>query len=236
MMPSVASAGDVIALIAFAAAIPVVFSIPGDRRSPFSAGAKLFVAGGVVAHAVVMLGDILVSQGVASLLEPIEGAVELLWVPLIAFAVYSLYSRQQMLDATTAQHGALRANEMLETIVDTAPAGIVLLDGSGALTFANQAARHLLDLEKDGTAAEGATLGFTVTLDPAAGEGSRLPGMRALIASGKLAGAEALVEWPNGWRRRLSVNTAPETDADGCVTGVVVAFVEAEPWKTVGPR
>jgi len=41
--------------------------------------------------------------------------------------------------------------------------------------------------------------------------------------------ARALVSWPNGGHRHLSVNTAPFEDGVGRVGGAVAAFVEREP-------
>jgi hypothetical protein len=54
---------------------------------------------------------------------------------------------------------------------------------------------------------------------------------RDLLGPDPLQSAPVSVSWPNGWRRRLLVNTTPIADDSGAVSAVVVAFVEREPWS-----
>jgi hypothetical protein len=56
---------------------------------------------------------------------------------------------------------------------------------------------------------------------------------RDLLDPHPLRDALLTVRWPNGWRRRLTVNTAPYQDGAGNVTGAVAAFVDREPWSSL---
>jgi PAS domain-containing protein len=168
--------------------------------------------------------------------------VEVLWVPFILFGVYAMYSDQELHDAIAARHEVARAGEMLESVMGTAPAGIVVLDADGAITFANLEARRLLDLDERGQdepirPSWSVLVGSPEEADARAGQGGDF---RGLLGAEPLRNASVTVSWPNGWRRNLMVNTTPFRDgATGDVTGAVVAFIEREPWvpsvREVGP-
>jgi len=235
-MSTLSAYADVVAVLAFAIALAVVLSIPSRGLSPFSLGAKWFAGVAIASQALVVLNDLARWGDRTSPLEPFAASLELLWVPFAGFAVYSLFLRQQLLDATTAKQGAAAANDLLRSIVDTAPTGIIVLEPGGAISFANDAALHLLDLDEPALRREQGPSGFTVRTGLDVGMESARPDFGALVTSRALSDVEVVVEWPNGWRRRLTVNTAPSLSADGSVIEVVAAFAEVEPWRTVSAK
>lgn len=225
-------ASDILALVLFAVATVVIVSIPSGGNSPFSVGAKSFLLAAVAANTLVTIGSALRPTNVFPLLHDAQGGLELLWVPFSAFMAYSLYTRQQVLEVETLRRSAVQANEMLESIMHTTQTGIVVLDPTGAITFANGAARQLLDLEE--AAGVGGWISISTGLD--VGMESERKDFAALCTERKLSNVTLTVTWPNGWRRRLLVNTEPALREDGRLVEVVAAFVETEPWRTAAAQ
>ena len=77
------------------------------------------------------------------------------------------------------------------------------------------------------------TPGWTVTCGENGEAGEPREDFRDLVTSATLEGLPVMVEWPNGWRRSLSVNAEPVRSSDGQLTGAIVAFVDSEPWKAL---
>jgi PAS domain-containing protein len=223
---------DIAPMLGFLAALVAVLMIPVVPHGAFSRAAKSFFVASIMCYfisaGVSILGHFVTMPAEISAVMPL---VELLWVPFILFGVYAMYSQQQINDAVEARHAVARSGEMLEHVMSTAPAGVVVLDGLGRITFANPEARRLLDL-LDGPAAEMADPEWSVSIgEETDGTVARRRDFRDLVSGRPLLGETMTVEWPNGWRRRLSVNTTPLADDDGGQSGAVVAFIEREPWN-----
>lgn len=225
-------AEDVVPLLGYSAALVAILMLPVRRGGTFNFAAKGFFATSVVCYLAPTITSILDHVGgFPTPLQPVVTSIELLWVPLILFGVYAVYSNQQLNDSVAARHEVVRAGEMLESVMDTAPAGVVVLDDAGAITFANPEARRLLDMEQ-GSVDRSPDPAWSVAVgdDPEA-MSERRSDFRELLGPDPVLNASVVVSWPNGWRRRLVVNTAPFVDEAGGVTGAVAAFVEREPWS-----
>ena len=224
---------DVATCVGFAAAIVVLVMIPSGPDSAYSSGAKAFSIASAATYVLVSLSDVLNRLGMGTVLHAVESQVELLWAPFVLFAIYSLYARQQLNDAKASRREAVEAGEMTNRIMELTPAGVVMLDPSGELVFFNESARELLDLERDPATGKGMAppWAMRVTIHGAT-SGDPTHGFQALLREEPLNDALVIVEWPTGWRRRLSVNTATMTTADGGVAGTLAAFVEHEPWRS----
>jgi PAS domain-containing protein len=224
-------AEDILPMAGFGMALLAVLMIPVRAGGLFNRAAKAFFAASILCYVVSTGASI---AGHFAVLDPgLEGVVtsiELLWVPFILFGVYALYSNQQLNDSIDARHAVVRAGEMLESVMNTTPAGVVVLDDAGVVTFANPEARRLLDLD-GGLVADMSDPIWSVTIaddQEIAGDGRS--DFRELLGSEPLQNSSVTVSWPNGWRRRLVVNTAPITDESGAAAGAVAAFLEREPW------
>jgi PAS domain-containing protein len=245
---------DIIPLLAFTLAFVALMLIPVRPGGAFNRAAKFFFGASIFCYLLSALASIMghvvntpwfaavagagapaASAAILTSLQPVVDAVEVLWVPFILFGVYSLYALQQLNDALAAQHAMTQASEMLESVVETTPAGIMVLNDVGHVTFANTEARRLLDIDDDDAAATIRNPGWRIHLGDDRPDGYR-PDFAALLRPEPFADQLVVVEWPNGWRRRLSVNTAlfggVAGDAAG-VAGVVATFVEREPWRNV---
>ena len=225
---------DVVAVGAFAVALYFLFRAPSDERSPFSAGAKSFLVAAAVVYILVTLNDVLDRVGWQSFIEPFEDSVELLFMPLVLVAVYSLLVRQQFNDARATYEGLLHTGDMMIRAIESTPAGTVWIDTEGHIAFANPAAREMLDL--DGTRVDqetGHPDWIVRTGSGPAGRSSISPDFSKLVTREALLDVQVIVEWPSGWRRRFSVNTAPTLSRDGRIEGVIASFLDKEPWRAL---
>jgi PAS domain-containing protein len=226
-------AEDIVPMLGFLTALIAVLIIPVRPGGAFSRAAKWFFVASImcyfVSSGVSIIGHyVVVPTEVNDQLMPL---IEVLWVPFMLFGVYAMYSQQQISDAIDARHAVVRAGEMLERGMDTTPAGVVVLDGAGAITFANPEARRLLDLD-DGPAEDMSGPQWSVAVgDAPADTGDHRSDFSALLRSEPVQNGSVTVSWPNGWRRRLVVNTAPIGADEDASAGAVVAFVEQEPWS-----
>jgi len=225
---------DILPWLGFTAAFVMVLLMPVRPGGAISRGSKLFFLGSILCYMTGTTASILghfvtMPASVATVVD----AVEVLWIPFILFGVYSMYARQQLNDAYAAQQTVVQTSDMMESIVETTPAGIVVLDSTGWITFANGAARRLLDLEEDPELCSVRTPGWKVDCGKLNPAGEPRGDFRDLVTPTPVEGVPVTVEWPNGWRRNLSVNTEPVRSGDGQITGAIVAFVDSEPWKAL---
>jgi PAS domain-containing protein len=223
---------DILPLIAFTGALVAILLIPVRAGGSFNVAAKTFFATSMATYLVSTLGSILDHfRLMPAGFDAVVTSVELLWVPLILFGVYAMYSHQQLTDSVDARRSVVRASAMLESVMDTAPAGVVVLNDIGAITFANPEARRLLDMEEE-PLAEFTDPKWSVCIgDDSDGSLDRRCDFGELLGAEPLRNVSVTVSWPNGWRRRLAVNTTPFVAASGSVSGAVAAFVEREPWS-----
>ena len=223
---------DIAPMLGFTVALIAVLLLPVRQGGAFSRASKSFFVASIMCYfisaAVSILGHFTAMPTEVTSVMPL---VELLWVPFILFGVYAMYSQQQLNDAVEARHAVARSGEMLESVMATTPAGVVVLDPDGKITFANPEARRLLDLS-DGQAADMEDPVWSVSLgDYRDAAEERRHDMRDLVGAEPLLSQSVTVSWPNGWRRRLIVNTTPLAHDDGGQAGAVAAFVEREPWS-----
>lgn len=230
-------AEDILPLLGFGLAFIALMMVPVRPGGSFNRPAKGYFAASILCYFLSTLSSIVGHFTDALVfLDPVVTSVELLWVPFIAFGVYALYSHQQLEDAASSQHAVTQAGEMLESVMDTAPAGIVVLNEAGVITFANGEARRLLDIVDD---APGALMSSDWTIsvvEDHEGKAASRHDFRDLVAPESRHGTPLLVSWPNGWHRHLVVNTAPFADCSGGMGGAVAAFTEREPWFAASAR
>jgi PAS domain-containing protein len=234
---------DFLSLTAFAAALYFLVRTPSDSKSPFSTGAKSFLVAAAIVYILVMLNDALDRVNMVSLIEPFEDSIELMFLPLVLVAVYSMLVRQKFNDARRTYEGLLHTGDMMIRAIESTPAGTVWIDTEGHIAFANPAAREMLDL--DGTALDeesGHPDWIVRTGSSVAGRSSIAADFSKLVTREPLFDVQVIVEWPSGWRRRFSVNTAPTLSPAGRIEGVIASFLDKEPWRVLqshanaGPR
>ena len=198
-------AEDIAPLLGFALAIVAVLAIPVRPGGVFNRTAKGFFAASILCYLVSSAASIMghYYPAFTAAIDPAIVSIELLWVPFIAFGVYALYSHQQLTDAVSSRHAVKTAGEMLESVMETAPAGIVVLNDAGAITFANGEARRLLDIVDEGSSSL-MSPDWSVRLTE--GHDHATPSRRdfkELVATDARHDERVLVSWSNGWHRHL---------------------------------
>ncbi len=210
---------DAIAVIGFAAAAVVLVATPSAPDQRFNPMAKTF--------SIAAFGVYVLSLGVGLLALPVEGSgldqledfVEVLFPIFTLMAVSFDYSGQQAADMIRSQRAMRASHDMMIGIVDVAPSGIMLVESSGEISFANAVACHILDLAEDADTGAITHPVWTVR-DPRGGENSDLrclveyPGQSQRIT----------IEWVTGWRVDLMVHTHLLSRELGAIGGLVTTF------------
>jgi PAS domain S-box-containing protein len=118
-----------------------------------------------------------------------------------------------------------RERDLTNLIVKTSPVGIVVVDRSGRITFANSRAEQILGLTKDemtrGT--YNAPDWYFTDHDGHPLPDKDLPFLRAMAVGQLVYGMHQSIKWPNGRRTLLSINAAPICDESGRVNEMVAA-------------
>ncbi|HEY3317065.1 MAG TPA: PAS domain-containing protein [Coriobacteriia bacterium] len=216
---------NLISALAFTAAFVGVLAIP-DRPGGFvRAGMKLLFAGAMSVYMFVGFSHVLQFLNVTTALDIFENYLKVLFIPLLACAAYAL-SMNEQLRIMQRQAGVLSAeHDMLMRIVDTTPTGVVVLDVSGRIEFANDRAREMLELEDDPDTSRILTPRWTCGDSPGSAPGD----LSACLTTSQVRDEARTLRWPDGTTRSLSLNATPIFASDGSRVGAVVAFTSADP-------
>jgi two-component system phosphate regulon sensor histidine kinase PhoR len=119
----------------------------------------------------------------------------------------------------------------LRAVLDTSPAGIVVVDRRGRLSMINPAARTLLGAgpEWDGASVSDLVASHLFRPDGKRYPISELPIVRSFREGVSIGSVEVLVRRPNGWQAHLLVNSAPILSSKGDALGAVAVFVDISP-------
>lgn len=214
---------DALGLVAFSAALIVAILLPVSEDSPISPASKLCMIAALSVYVFVMFSNVLEHAGITSALDLVEDYAEVLFPVLVLYTLYATHARQRELELRASQRAAKRAQEMVLGIIDAAPAGIVMLDAAGKVTFANETAKSVLDLtEGESGGFEHAEWSIIVGSEPPASD------FRALVSSAQGRPTPVSVVWPSGWRIEIEMMTEPLVDAMGRTGGVVATFLPPE--------
>ena len=113
-----------------------------------------------------------------------------------------------------------------QRLVETAADGIVIVDLSGLITFANDAAERILDLDHDAIAEHSYTnpTWTVLAVDGGPFPPDQLPVTRVLRSGEPVDEVEHAITHRDGRRVVLSINAAPLHDAEGALTGVAATI------------
>ncbi len=116
-------------------------------------------------------------------------------------------------------------HDLVARLLETSPAGIMLVNRAGQITFANARAEQVLGLTKD--AALGRAYNAPAwNITDYAGQpfpDEQLPVSRVLASGQPVYDVRHAAQWPDGRRVLLSINAAPVFDSSGRVDGVVTS-------------
>jgi signal transduction histidine kinase len=136
---------DIVGVITFAGAfIAVLTSRP--RPQGIAPELKYLMLVGIGLYLFVCVSNVLEHADVTAVLDPYEDYAEVLFVPLVAYVVYSRSTSEQLLVAEAAELRARHEHSLLMRVVETTPAGILVADDSGQVSLANDEARRIVEM------------------------------------------------------------------------------------------
>ena len=210
---------DAIAALGFAVAAAVLVATPSAPNQRFNPMAKTFSIAAFGVYVFSLGVGLLALSAEGSVLDQLEDFVEVLFPIFTLMAVSFDYSGQQAADMIRSQRAMRASHDMMIGIVDAAPSGIMLVESSGEISFANAEACDILDLAEDAETGAITHPVWTVR-DPRGGKNSDLrclvdyPGQSQRIT----------IEWVTGWRVELMVHTQPLSRELGSIGGLVATF------------
>jgi PAS domain S-box-containing protein len=134
-----------------------------------------------------------------------------------------------VLDITTrrrAEHAQRQEHDLVERITQTTPAGIVMLDREGRITFCNATGRRVLGLSPEETTARAydAPAWKITDLDGGPFPNDQLP-FRQVMGTGRpVHNVRHAIERPDGRRTFLRIDGAPLMGAGGRLEGMVATI------------
>ncbi len=217
---------DVACTIGFGIALLFVFLIPLDPSRPYMRPIKAFMVVAMSLYLFVGISNVLEWGGVTAALDVYEDYAEVLFIPILAYLVFSLATAQQYEALADSQIMVRREQELLTSVVEASPAGIMVVGADGQVTFANDIARDSLGLRSaDGAAYYGAP--DDVRFGPEPGSVTSVAdGLRDLVSLGDVHDVARYVEHPGGRIVAIDVGVRPLRTEPGGAGGSVVAFVD----------
>ncbi|MBN2247658.1 MAG: PAS domain-containing protein [Coriobacteriia bacterium] len=134
---------DALALLGYLGALILILATPGRARSVGS-GLKYPLAAAIGLLVFVSLSNVLEHAGVSVALDAYEDYAEVLFVPLVAYILFSRTTVEQLAAAKSAREATRREHALLMNVVDTAPSGVMVADEDGRVWFANSEARSFV--------------------------------------------------------------------------------------------
>ncbi len=136
--------------------------------------------------------------------------------------VRDITARRQAELAYRAEH------DLLQSILETSVAAVIVLDPHGRMVFCNQRAESVLGVKREVLSRQAYD---SLTFRSTALDGSELPHeqqpfYRVLETSEPVFDLRHAIQWPEGRRRVLSVNGAPVKDPDGRVRLLVFSVAD----------
>lgn len=210
---------DVVSLVAFSVALYMTLTMRVDSplitksvRYVFAAAMGLYVFVGI--------SNVLEHSGITNHFDVYEDYLELLFLPAMAWVASTMYLNHQIDVQRHLARTMRRQNDLLLSIVDTVPGGIIVLDVAGGITFSNEGAERILSLQSDTLGSVHLTPSWTLR-DPMSGE---IFTLADLVAAGTITRRPFVAEWPDRHATSLTLSATPMNRASGERDGSVVAF------------
>lgn len=137
-----------------------------------------------------------------------------------------------------AQAEAREKQELFSAVAHTATAGIVILDTSGQIVFANARAEEVLGLSTSQIVGRryDAPQWRSTAPDGGVWPDEAQPFVRVMTSGAPVRGIEHAIEWPDGSRRQLSISGEPLFDEEGRIERVLFAVEDISERVAVAER
>ena len=209
---------DVLSTLAFLVAAVLVAVLPYDET--LTKTSRAILTGAMLLYVFVGISNVLEHVGITARFDYYEDFAEILFIPALAYVATSVYLTSELRKSQLASRAQKSQNDLLLSIVDTVPGGIVLVDPAGGVSFSNDGAERILGLKSD----EGGSLRITPPWrlsDPMTGDELTLA---ELASGGELVRKPLRATWPDGRRTDLSVSVTPMSSDGAELGGSVIAF------------
>lgn len=216
------SVSDMISMLAFAVVLGLVLALPLGPRARAIRVVKWLGVVLMSLYLFVGLSNTLQWTNVTSVLDPYEDYAKILFVPTIAYIVYALAAAQRLDLSRQAEKSLRQQHDLLESIVETSPTGIMVVEPDGLVSFANDRARELLELESvDGAGRY--TVGESVQMGSEPGQRRAAAEVLGEFAErGRAQGVTRFVERPGERTVAIEISAKPLSEKGGSV----LAFVD----------
>ncbi|MDO8963425.1 MAG: PAS domain-containing protein [Coriobacteriia bacterium] len=224
-LDAIRNLGDYAGFIFFTVTFVVVLVARRAGGNELPRPTKVMMLAAIGIYVLVTGSDAAGRLGLTSFIEPIEDHLETLFPVLAIGAVFSAYAARQYADLTRTQQALQQSHSLMMDVVDAAPAGIVFLDTTGHIAFANDTARDIMDLDEDAVTGVVAVPDWVMD----GGDGDRPGNLIGLVSAESYSDRDVVLRWPTGWIIALRVSARPLSDDRGEVGGVVITFARPLP-------
>ncbi|MDO8916171.1 MAG: PAS domain-containing sensor histidine kinase [Coriobacteriia bacterium] len=223
---SAVSIADVVCAIGFGAALLFVIMVPIAPSRAYMRPVKVFMIVAMSCSLFVGVSNVLEWGGVTAALDVYEDYAEVLFIPLMAYLVFALSMSQQLESTRRMEQLARGEQQLLTSIVETSPAGIMVVAADGGVTFANDRARDMLGLRPE-EAESHCDVPDDVRLGMEPGGVTGVTeGLLSIAALGRVDDIVRYVEHPGGRTLALDVSARPLAEDGSLGSGAVMALLD----------
>lgn len=219
MMGVLTAVADVISFTAFTVAM--VMTLTMKSKTPLVTRSVRYVfAAAMGLYALVGMFNVLQIFGITGYFDAYEDFLELLFMPAIVWTASAVYLNSQIETQRQLARAMQSQNDLLLSIVDTVPGGVIVLDITGGITFSNEGAERILGLQSDTGGSLHITPSWTLR-NPLTGHTVTLGD---IATAGVIVRRPFIAEWPDRHSTALTLSATPMTGRSGKPEGSVVAF------------
>ncbi len=209
---------DLISTIGFGAALLLALRIRRDVMDPTS---KLFLCLSLALYVFVGISNTLEHGQITSYLDRYEDYAEILFFPLFLSFIYSLATRQELDKRKRAEEAQKTAHTFLQSIIDSLPDPIMVINTNHRVELMNRAAREFaLDTPDD----SGPWLCYQLSHQretPCDGVEHPCPLKEMRESNQPVVTLLHKHHHPNGEMRIIEIQTSPLWAADGTLWGII---------------
>ena len=210
---------DAASLLGFTIAfiLALVFRTDSPLISP---SVRRVFAAAMALYILVGASNVLQHAGISDAYDRYEDFFEILFLPALAWVASAVYLNHQIDIQRRLARSMSAQNDLLVSIVDTVPGGVIVVDPAGGISFSNQGAERILGLQSDAFGSIHLTPSWTLR-DPLSGKAVTLAD---LASEGEIVRRPYIAEWPGRQSTSLTLSATPMQGADGAPGGSVIAF------------
>lgn len=210
---------DAVSLLGFTLAMVLALVLKTDSPLVTRSVRRVFAVA-MALYALIGLSNVLEHTGIAAGYDVYEDYLELLFMPAIAYVASAIYLNHQIELQRRLARSMSSQNELLLSIVDTVPGGVIVVDPAGGITFSNLGAERILGLKSDTLGSIHLTPSWTLR-DPMTGQTLTLSD---IAKAGMIVRYPYVVEWPDRRSTSITLSATPMQSTSGSPGGSVVAF------------